>query len=169
MEQNEPKEKKGLGFYIGVIKIPLVIMIVWSLTVMIVVLMLPQQQAMIVSLVSWLGIILIDGWTGFLVTRKVTDGEGGVGARSGAVLGVISGLVLALVGIILFFGFPAIFTPMIEKSMQTVEDMGQSITKEQMLLGMQIGYISGIIINPLLYGLAGALFSGVAALIFRKK
>lgn len=169
MEENASKEKKGLGFYFEIIKIPLIVMIVWSLAVLIASLNLPQQLTIIVSLVSWLVIILIYGWTGFMTTRKVTDGEGGFGARAGAMLGVVSGFILALVSIVIFFGFPAVFNPLIERTMKTVEEAGQTISKEMLVTGMQISTAAGIIVNPLLYGLVGALFSGVAALIFRKK
>lgn len=159
---------KPLVEYWSAVRFPAIVFCVWIIA------------SLIVSLVDfelywsfftspWLGYslpIVAYGAAGYIMIACRTSAENRHAAWAGALVGVITGVVSALAGIIMMNSTPLIDRTIVESMAAMPADAAvDSATMRSMMVFFSY---AGIILTPLISGLFGALFGWIGGLISRK-
>ena len=150
---------KKFEFYWKIIQGPLYVLVGWNLIGFIVACFSYQTYMNIFSSLSGLVLsILIFGFIGWTAIKDY-QGEIKHGAWSGALTGVISGLIGAVLSIGMFYLVPE----MMQQSLTLAVQKGAPA--ETVKTFMQIGIFFNLLLAPLISGVIGALISVIASLI----
>jgi len=145
--------------YWEIIKIPTYILIAWGVLAFIISIISFSLYVTIFSpLSSWLLTIIIFGFIGW-TTIKDHKQTVRIAAWSGALAGIISGFIGAILGILMFYFVPQVIQAAIAQSGANPE-----LIQDFMKMGIYIGLVTG----PLFSGLIGAAISAISALISKK-
>jgi hypothetical protein len=153
---------KKFIYYWNIIKYPLYVISGWYILGLIFAVISFETYLQVFSNIS--GIILsvlvaaFAGWS----TIKDFKGEVRYAAWSGALLGVISGLVSSIIALIMFFGIPQMMTQAIQAA--TAQGAPSDVAAQFIKLGIFIGLLLG----PIVSGLFGALISVISGFIAKK-
>jgi len=154
--------EKEFDYYWKIIKIPLFVIIGWSVLGFIISLISFQTYQSIFSSISGilLGILVFGfiGWT----TIKDHKGEIKHAAWAGALAGIIAGFVGGIIGVIMFYAVPQIASASIQ---QAVAKGAPHNVAENMI---RIGAMIGIIVGPIMNGVIGTIIAAITGLIAKK-
>jgi hypothetical protein len=151
--------KKGFGRMWELAEIPAYIFIVW-IVLSVLVAGMGMVTSIIWSIIGYVVFIGVFGYIGYIV--KQSGETTGYAAKTGAFIGVIGGLVAAVLAIISFYYFPAIFTETINKA------VAQGAPADTIKTMVAIGVYAGIVIDPIIYALFGAALSAIGSLLVKK-
>jgi hypothetical protein len=152
---------KDFKFYWSIIEFPFYLLLIWTLGAFIISIF---SFSLYLSIFSWysnlvvsLAVFGIAGWS------AVKDHKAGVkeSAWSGAILGIIIGLVSAVTSILMIYLVPAV----VDYSLQQALKSGAEISREMLVTVSRIGAFASLITSPLINGLIGAGIAAVAGLI----
>jgi len=150
---------KDFEYYWKIVKVPFFILIGWNILSLIVAKISIQQYYSIFggysSLVLGILVYAFVGWT------IVADHKGSVanGFWGGAVLGVISGFVAAVIGILTIHLVPDVVEPSISQMVSS------GMAEETARQFIQVGTYINLVINPLVAFILGGLISLLVAFI----
>ena len=154
--------KKELSFYWKIIKLPVYVLIGWSVLAFIVALAsFSLYTSIFSSFASWILTIVVFGFIGWTTVKDHKE-QVGTAAWAGAIAGVISGVVGAVIGIVMFYLVP----DMIEIALQQAAQAGANTDA---LIGiMKIWVFAGLIMGPIFNAIIGSIISLIAGFIAKK-
>ena len=142
-----------------VIKIPSYVMIAWSILGLVLFATMTSLQKEI-QYFSWIVLIIVFGLVGhYGIKAKFKLGQI---AKSGAYCGAITGLFGAVLNLIVFLVYPAIFQQAI------LEMTAAGLSPEQAKNYFQFSMYFGIVIGPLFSAAMGALVSFIAGYLLKE-
>jgi hypothetical protein len=154
-------DNKEFGFYWKIIEFPFYLLLLWTLAAFVISIF---NFSLYLSIFSWYSNIIVSlaafgiaGWSA-VKDYKATIKQS---AWSGAILGIVIGVVSSIIGIIMIYTVPAV----IDLSLQRAIASGAQVSRETIISFIRIGAFIGLITGPLFNALAGAAMSAVAGLI----
>ena len=154
---------KNLDYYTGIITIPFVILVAWSLAEFVAGMMDPMN--IFSAPIKYGGgavALLVCGWTGWSAARNY-QATVGQGAWAGALLGAAAGFAGAIIYLILFLMEPGMIDAVMSqmKPEQLTADKREMIEKFVWVFVM-IGLISGLFGSALIGAVLGAVGAAIA-------
>ncbi|MBW2990064.1 hypothetical protein KY358_07155 [Candidatus Woesearchaeota archaeon] len=151
--------QKEFSYYWKIIRVPLFILVAWSILGLIISLFSFSLYSSIFSpLAGWLLILSIFGFIGW-TTIKDYGQKAKVAAWAGALAGAIFGFIGSLVSILMFHLVP-------EVVQSAIAQAGENAAAVEGFIAIGI-YLSAITV-PVIYAIVGAMISAMAALIAKK-
>ena len=151
--------QKEFSDYWKIIKIPTYILIAWSVLGFIIsIISFSLYTTIFSSLASWLLIIAVFGFIGWTTVKDHKEGVK-ISAWGGALAGIISGFIGAIIGIFMFYLVPEVIQAAIVQA-----GADPAVVQGAMKIGIYISLITG----PLISGIIGAVIAAIAALIAKK-
>ncbi|MBU0979783.1 MAG: hypothetical protein KJ709_03180 [Nanoarchaeota archaeon] len=153
---------KDFSWYWKIIKIPVLLLVLWSVLAIIIAKISIYWFNSIFS--TWSGLfvqVVIFSLIGIFVIK---DHKGSLGnaAWAGASAGVIAGFLGGILGIIMMFVVPEIFESAIQQA------IAQGMSEDVMRQGVTIWTYAGVITGPIVTGIFGTIISTLAGLITKK-
>ncbi|MBW2991603.1 hypothetical protein KY345_00105 [Candidatus Woesearchaeota archaeon] len=155
---------KEFRFYWNIIEFPFYLLLLWTLTSFVISYI---SFSLYLAIFSWYSNLMVSvvvfgivGWSA-VKDHKASNKEC---AWSGALLGVIIGLVGAVTGIIMVYTVPAI----IDFAVQNALNQGAQVSRDMIESMTRIGSFIGLVTGPLVNGVVGAVMAVVSGLIARK-
>jgi hypothetical protein len=154
--------EKDFNWYWGVIKIPLAILVGWSVAALIIANVSYSLYKSIFSGIA--GLIFGIAVYGFIGWTTVKDHSGTIkqGSWAGALTGLIGGFAGAIIGFLLISMVPGVVEDAVAQGVQ--RGAPADAVRQSVQIGMYIAFISG----PLFGAVIGAIISAVGALIAKK-
>jgi len=154
--------KKDFSYYWNIIKIPLFVLIGWSVLAVIVAKMSTYWHQSIFG--TWQGLVVQLIVFGFIGYTIIAEHKGSVkqSAWAGAITGVIAGFVGAILAVIMFYLVPQIYELSINQA------VAQGAPAELVRNIIRIGLYTGFITGPLFAGLIGAAISAISGVVTKK-
>jgi membrane protease YdiL (CAAX protease family) len=154
--------EKELSYYWKIIRIPLLILVVWSIASLVIAMVSYSMYKGIFSAAA--GLILSVCVFGFVGWTTVKDYKGTVklGAWAGALTGILIGLIGGVIGILMVYLVPAVTSDAVRQA--TAAGTPSDTAKSMVIIGSYFGLIIGLIIN----GIIGAILAAIGALIAKK-
>jgi len=154
--------EKEFKYYWKIIRIPLAILVAWSLIGLIIAVISYSLYSTIFSNISgWILTVAIFGFIGYHTTKDHA-GEPKHGFWAGLITGIISGFIGAIIGIIMINLIPD-FT-----SAALAQATTQGVDAATLEKFIRIGAYFGVITGPLFSGVIGAIISWIGGLIGKK-
>jgi len=154
--------EKEFSYYWKIIRIPLAILVAWSLIGLIIAIVNYTLYTQIFSNISgWIITIAVFGFIGY-TTTKDHKGEKKHSFWAGGIAGAISGFITAIISIIRLYLVP-------EVSVEAIAiGTSRGIDAATMETSLVISTYAGLILIPLVSGLIGAIISWIGGLIGKK-
>lgn len=150
---------KDFSHYWKIIKIPTYVLVGWSLLgIIIAIASFPLYISIFSSSASWLLMLAVFGFIGWTAVKDFKQTTK-IAAWSGALAGAVSGLIGAVLSILMVYFVPSVI-------LYAASQAGVDPASIQDI--MKIGVYLGLITGPLISGLLGAGISAIAALIAKK-
>lgn len=154
--------EKDFSYYWKIIRIPLAILVGWSLLGLIIAIINYNLYTQIFSNISgWILTIAIFGFIGYSTTKD-HKGENKHGFWAGGITGVIYGFIGAIIAIIMINLIPDISAAALARAST------QGVDPATMEKFIKIGLYVGLITGPLFSGVIGAIISWIGGLIGKK-
>lgn len=154
--------EKDFSYYWKVIKVPVIVLISWSIVAIVVAKLSMYWYQSIFS--GWAGFIFQIAIFSFVGYAMVAENKGQIknSAWAGALTGILAGSAGAILSIITINYVPEL----IEQSVRQAVAQGvpEATVRQMIKVGMYIGLVTG----PLITGLLGALISGISGLVTKK-
>ena len=154
--------KKNFSYYFKVIRFPLLFLILWSIVSVVVAKYAIQMHSSIFG--TWQGLVvqlIVFGFIGYCIVAE-HKGDVKQSAWAGAITGVITGFIGAILALVAYYLVPQFY----EVSISQAVSAGASA---DMVTGfIRIGLYIGFITGPLFSGLIGAGISAVSGLVTKK-
>jgi hypothetical protein len=155
---------KEFGFYWKIIEFPFYLLLFWTVASFVISIV---SFSLYLSIFSWYSNLIISlAVFGIVGWSAVKDHKAGIkeSAWSGAVLGIIMGLVSAAIGILMVYFVPSV----IDFSVQQALSSGAAVSAETIASFARIGAFAGLLTGPLFNGLIGAALAAAAGFITKK-
>ncbi len=154
--------EKDFSYYWKAIKIPLLVLVAWSIIAIVVAkLSLQWYQSIFSGIGGFIVQIAVFGYIGFVV---VADHQGTPkhSAWAGAITGVIAGFIGGLIGILSIFFVPEIFEMAIQQAV--AQGAPEAMVRQMTNIMTYLGVVTG----PIFAGIIGAILSVIAGAVTKK-